>query len=350
MSLHFLHLRCAAAEVCIFTLLSSSALCQPPQAQTSTVKNQFAIRPFDASEIRDQDYVISPDDVLDLYVLDVQELSREYRVSASGQVSIALLKDSVRAGGLTLDQFSSVVSSKLQEAGLVTHPHVSVSVKQSRVHSVSITGAVRKPQIYAVMGRTTLLQMLSQAEGITDEAGDVVRITRGPLATGVAMDGTNLANGGESTSARLNSFTVDLRRLLQTGDPSLDVDIYPGDNVTVPLAGVVYVVGAVNRPGGFTLSLNRQGLTVLQAIALAEDLKPTAKPDKATIIRRGSQYQNGYTELPVPAKKILAGKAADIALQANDILFIPNSEGKKVMGKTAEAAIQMAIGAVVWRL
>lgn len=347
----FLHLQRAATEFCVLAVLSSSTLSQLPQPQTSTLKEQSAALPSAARDIRDQDYVISPDDVLDVYVLDVKELSREYRVSASGQVSVPLLKDPIRAAGLTLDQFATAFTSKLQEGGLVTEPNVSVSVKQSRFHSVAITGAVRKPQIYAVMGRTTLLQVLSQAEGITDEAGDVVRITRGPLANVTTAGTTQLPNGGGTdTAAKSNSFTVDLRRLLQTGDPSLDVDVYPGDSVTVPLAGVVYVVGAVTRPGGFTLSLNRQGLTVLQAIALAEDLKPTAKPDKAKIIRRGPQYPNGYVELPVPAKRILAGKTADVALQANDILFIPDSTGKKAVGKTAEAAIQMAIGAVVWRL
>jgi polysaccharide export outer membrane protein len=140
---------------------------------------------------------------------------------------------------------------------------------------------------------------------------------------------------------------VDLKNLLD-GDPGLNVPIFPGDTVTIPLGGVVYVVGAVNKPGGFVLSTERHGMTVLQALALAEDAKPTAVRDKALIVRQTSQSNGARQEIPVKLGQIISGKATDVALQPNDILFVPDSAGRKALRRGAEAAIQLVTGVVVW--
>src|ERR1035441_7973742 len=89
--------------------------------------------------------------------------------------------------------------------------------------------------------------------------------------------------------------TVDLTKLLQSGDAAYNLDIYPGDRVTVPRAGIVYVVGAVNKPGGYAIKSSGEGMTVLQAIALAADLKSTAKRDKTVVIRPDPNAPNGHT-------------------------------------------------------
>ena len=111
------------------------------------------------------DYMIGVDDVLDVYIVDVPELSRQYRVSGNGMVTFPILSTPVTAAGLTLSEFSGATND-LKTAGLVSDPHVSTSVNQSRLHSIAITGAVRRPQIYSVFSQTTLLDMLSQAEGL----------------------------------------------------------------------------------------------------------------------------------------------------------------------------------------
>lgn len=111
------------------------------------------------------DYVIGPDDLLNVYILDVQQLSRDYRVSTTGAVALPLLAKPLAAAGLTLTQFSEEISRELQAQGLVIDPHVSVSVVQSRLHTVAITGAVKHPQIYPVFSQTTLLDVLSQRRG-----------------------------------------------------------------------------------------------------------------------------------------------------------------------------------------
>ena len=301
------------------------------------------------------DYVISPNDVVEVYVMDAPEFSREYRVSSSGQIAIPLLPEPIEAAGLTLGNVSREIDKQLKKAGLITNPHVSLSVKESRLHSIAVTGAVRTPQIYPVFGHTRLLDLLSQAGGLAENAGPTAKITRGAIARQLLQGKDHPLS---SASVPLNSqasetqqtITIKLRDLLSAGDPSLNIDVYPGDWVTVPVADVVYVVGAVNKSGGFALSSSRENMTVLQAIAYAEDLKSTARSDQARILRPDITAPNGRKEIVVNLKAILAGKSSDIPLQPNDILFVPDSTGKKAFRRGMEAAIQTITGIALYRL
>jgi len=292
-----------------------------------------------------QDYFISPDDLLEMYVVDVQELSRAYRVSPTGSVTIPLLARPIHAAGLTLDELASRVEWDLRASGLVTNPHVSVTAKESQAHSVAVTGAVNKPHLVPVFSHTTLIEVLSEAGGPTESAGSTVRVARGDIGRS-ALRGTSQPSSAQGQN-ETQTLMVDLKNLLD-GDPGLNVPIFPGDTVTIPLGGVVYVVGAVNKPGGFVLSTERHGMTVLQALALAEDAKPTAVRDKALIVRQTSQSDGARQEIPVKLGQIISGKATDVALQPNDILFVPDSAGRKALRRGAEAAIQLVTGVVVW--
>ena len=127
-------------------------------------------------------YLIGPDDVLTVYIMDVPELSRDYRVESNGSVTIPMLSKPLTAAGLTLSQFSDLLSSELKTAGLVSDPHITTSITQSRLHAVAITGAVKKPQVYPVFTHTTLLDLLSQAEGLSDDAGNTAIVRRGDIA------------------------------------------------------------------------------------------------------------------------------------------------------------------------
>jgi polysaccharide export outer membrane protein len=304
--------------------------------------------PGDQSEgIGTEEYLISPDDVLDVYVLDVPELSRSYRVSMTGEITVPMLDHPVRAIGLTLDSFAKVLENDLRQKGLVSNPHISVTVKTSRFHAVAITGAVKTPQVFPLLGRTTLLDVIAAAGGVTQNAGAVVRITRGPIA----MRALHIGNSdAQSPAQEMNAVTVtlDLKRLLETSAADLNPPIFPGDKITVPVGGVIYVVGAVNKPGGWVLSTDRQDMTVLQALALAEDAKPTARRDRASIVRRDSAASGGHEYIPVNLSEIISGKAPDVGLKPNDILFVPDSSGKKAMHRGAEAALQLITGIAIW--
>jgi polysaccharide export outer membrane protein len=236
---------------------------------------------------------------------------------------------------MRVTDFSALVAKELHQRGLVTNAEVLTSIASSRAQSVAITGAVKVPQIYPVFGETTLLDILSQAQGLTDDASNAAIISRGEIAL--------------QSGVRAPNETVDLTKLLQSGDAAYNVKVYAGDRVTIPRAGVVYVVGAVNKPGGYTMKSVGNGMTVLQAIALAEDVKSTAKRDKTVVIRADPTAAGGHLQMPLDLKKILAGKSPDLALQANDILFVPDSTGVKALHRGLEAGLQAAAWAAVYR-
>ena len=294
------------------------------------------------------EFLITPDDLLEIIVFDVPQMSREYRVSPRGEIVFPLLPKPIMAAGKTPVQLSQAIAIELQSAAILSSPQVNVEVRESRMHSVAITGAVKKPQIYQVFGRTTLMDVLSQAEGLAPEAGNTVVVTRTDFALRqLQLREPSASEGTASPPAR--TTTVDLKRLMETGDPALNLEIYPGDRVTVQRAGIIYVVGAVNRPGGFPLSDDQEDITVLKAVALAQDLKSTAIRSKAVIIRKNAQSPEGHEEIPVDLKMVLARRAPDPAMRPSDILFVPDSPGKKAAGRLAEAALQVTTGIIIWR-
>jgi polysaccharide export outer membrane protein len=276
----------------------------------------------------------------------VPQISRQYRVGPSGEIILPLLPDPIAAAGLTQRQLSYLIADALRSAGLVTSPYVTIEIKESRLNSVAVVGAVKKPQIYPLFGQTTLLDVLSQAEGLAEEASNTATITRGAVALRALA---SAVGSQDAAGAPAPVITIDLKRLFETGDPTLNVPVYPGDRVMVQRAGIIYVVGAVNRAGGFPLKGDQEQMTVLKGIALAQDLKPTAIRRGAVIIRRNPGAPEGHEEIPVDLKKVLAGRAPDTSMQPNDILFVPDSTGKKALRRAAEAAIQITTGVVIWR-
>src|SRR5579864_4517652 len=286
--------------------------------------------------------LISPDDQLDVFVMDVPELTRQYRVTTAGLIEVPLLKKPIVAAGLTPEQLAQAIREKLQAAGMVNDPFVTVQVASSHSHTVTIAGAVKNPQIFPVPSKTTLLDAISQAGGLAPDASDTAIVARGEIAGHIlGLDKSGSAEtGGESASSR--SLKVDLKRLMEDGDPNLNLTLYPGDRVTVQRAGVVYVVGAVYRAGGFVMANEGQHMTVLRAIALANNVKSTAATKKAVIIRKDSKTPGGTEQIPLNLNKILDGHEPDQDLLANDILFIPDSAGKKALYRTGEAAAQAA--------
>jgi polysaccharide biosynthesis/export protein len=296
-----------------------------------------------SSPLAPADYVITPDDLLEISVFDVPEMSRIYRVHPSGVIVLPLIHEPINATGLTTDQLSAAISKRLQTDGLVSHPQVTVEVKESRLHSVVVTGEVKKPQIYPIFGETRLLDLIAQAEGLADDAGSVAVVTRGSLVLSTGVQDQIPKQHGDTV-------VVDLKRLMETNDPKLNLEIYPGDRVNVQRAGIVYVVGAVNRPGGFVLNSGREPMTVLKAVALAEDLKPTAVANRSLIIQPKASGSGEQKEVPVKLKDILSGRAPDQALRPDQILFVPDSNTQRALRRAAEAAVQAATGVIIWRL
>lgn len=286
-------------------------------------------------------------DLLHVDVFDVPDLSRDVRIDESGDISFPLIPGRIRAGGLTGFQVEQKLANLLLENGLVSHPQVSVFVKEQNSEPISVVGSVQKPTVYQESRRTTLLELLAQAGGLAPDAGGVVIITRPAPAkepSGQTPGGPDAGNGASGSQ----TITIELKDLLQSGDPAFNILVHGGDVITVPRAGIVYVAGAVTQPGGYVLQEMGEKLTTLQALALAHGVLNTAKPDDAVIIRK-DPMSGRKQEINVHLKKIMARKSEDVLLNANDILFVPDSTGKKVLHRTGDIVLGITSGLVLIR-
>jgi len=293
-----------------------------------------------------QDYRIGFDDVLDVSVFEAQELNREVRVSSAGEISLPLL-DSVHVAGLTPRELELVLQELLRRK-YMKDPHVSVFVREMQSHPVSILGAVRKPGVFQVRGSKTLLEILSLAEGLADDAGETVLIMRGAglqNSTGPNSDETASAENTSNPQAA-NIVQVNLKNLLDSSDAHQNPMVNPGDIVKVLRAGIVYVVGEVQRPGGFTMKSNEK-MSVLQVIALSGGLTRTASRGGARIIRTDEQ-SGGRAQTSIDLGKILTGKAPDPMLEPKDIVFVPNSASKTTFSRGVEVAAQTVAGLLIF--
>ena len=337
--------------IAIFVLLTASAAFTQQQDGQSIPGSETTLKANDriaqlaaASQAILGEYVIGTGDLLAIEVFDVPELSRELRVSETGFISLPLLSSKVRAGGLTTSQLQEKLAELLQAAGLVSTPQVNISVKEQRSSPITIIGAVRTPTVYQAMRQTTLIEVLSHAGGIAPDAGGVVLVTRPPA---VSFDATT--DQSPSPPAESKTFTISLENLLDTGDATFNIPVFGGDVVSVPRAGIIYAVGAVTRPGGFVMSGDDgQRMTALKILSLAGGTASYAKLNEAVILRKNPD--TGETqEVPVDLNKILHRKAEDVALQASDILFVPDSAGKRALSRVGATALAMTSGVMIMR-
>jgi polysaccharide export outer membrane protein len=224
---------------------------------------------------------------------------------------------------MTAEDAQAAIEKKYKDAEVLKSPQVLVFIVEYASQGVSVLGEVLKPGVYPLLTSRRLLDLISQAGGLTPAAGRMVTITH-------------------------RDHPLEPRTIALSRDPrqntTTNTDIIPGDTIVVARAGVVYVVGAVGKPGGFTMDAN-EGLTLLQVIALAEGPKADAAMDKSRLIR---QTPTGRYEIPVSLHKILASKNADIALQSDDILFVPSSALKSATRRTVEAIVQTASGVLIF--
>jgi polysaccharide biosynthesis/export protein len=188
------------------------------------------------------------------------------------------------------------------------------------------------------MRKTTLLQALSQAGGISGEAGSTIIVTR------AAPDPSEFeAPADAPPSSGPQTFTINLVDVLESGDPRFNIPLMGGDVVSVPRAGIIYVVGAVNRPGGFMLENDLDSMTMLKMLSLAGGATNTAKMSKAVILRKNPDTGQ-RDQVPVDLGKIMHMKTQDVQLQANDILFVPDSAGLRALHRAGDVGIAVTEG------
>src|SRR5882672_3462616 len=381
----------------------------PSHAQTALETPQQVndrIRSLSANlRMTPHDYVIGRGDVLNIEVLDVKELSREVRVSQTGTIGIPLLPVRLYVAGLTEVQGEQKIAEVLEAHGLVSHPQVSVSVKERKSKPITVVGAVQHAMVYQADRPVTILEVLAEAGGIANDAGDTVIVTRPskeppadssePPAIG-AEDPAPMTTPKESTptgpareepassagsasnisSARKtvftgpastaspdavanppasneppplsNTITINLDELVESGSATNNIILQAGDIVTVPHAGIAYILGAVSKPGGYVMANDRSQMSTLKILALSGGLSRTAKKDRAVIIRKDSQGQQH--EVAVDLKKVLERTSEDVPLQPSDILYVPDSASKQAMYRALEFGLALGAGVALYRV
>jgi polysaccharide export outer membrane protein len=339
----------------------------------------------DSGVLSAEEYRIGSNDILDITVFDAPELNRSVRVTSGGEISLPLLGP-LRAAGLTARELEMSLEVRLRRE-FMKDPHVGVFVSTVESHPISVVGAVHKPGVFQVRGPRSLLEMISMADGVTDDAGDKVLIERGaglhpevlaaqaaaasgplPADPRSASEGNSgdAKNSGDATPSGASAapaavpssgpvpaeadasddvVEVHLDGLVQSGERKYNVTVFPGDIVKVTRAGIIYAVGEVHKPGGFVMK-NNEPMTILRVVALAEGLTSVAAKSQARILRTD---ENGKrVEVPVNLGKVFSGKEPDQVLKASDIVFVPNSPAKGMFAKGTDAAVWAVTDLVVF--
>jgi len=292
-----------------------------PDPVTVTSKTTNGLVQGAAAAGKLQDLHIGIGDLLQVTMFGTLDFNADFRVSSSGDISLPPL-GLVHVAGMSTSEAEKSIERQLVEGGFYREPRVSVFEKEYVTQGVSILGEVKNPGVYPLLADRHLLDLLSQAGGLTPNASKTVSVT----------------HAGQNTPSVV-TLSPD-PELAATSNPA----ILTGDTIVVATAGVVYVIGNVNKPGGYPMTDNQ--ITVLQALALAGGNSPMAALDRAQIVR---QVKGAREAVPISIKKILDGRNKDIRLQAEDILFIPGSAGKNAAARSMEAILQAAVGVAVYR-
>jgi polysaccharide biosynthesis/export protein len=314
---------------------------QPPAQQPA----QQLDTPGVTSALADvrEDYLINPGDVIEIQVDRAPELSGERRVSASGTIRMEYL-GRIKAQGVTADELASFIANSLSDRYL-KNPRVTVTVKQLNSHTFFIQGAVNRPGAYQIEGRPSLLTLIALAGGLTENYGSTAFIIREAYRPKMDVPDKGDPKGSldsqpESVAANSPSqpgdrnqeaeeregfelIKVNINGLFK-GDLDKNMRLDPRSIVHIPQAEVFFVGGEVKAPGSFMF---KEGATLRQAITLAQGMKSTAASDRAIIFREDPVTRKRQ-EIRVDVGKIMNGKQEDVAINANDVVIVPNSRGK----------------------
>ncbi len=290
----------------------------------------------------DRGYVLGPQDSINIRVVDLIEFDPKslgaIRIDEQGNVRPPLV-GRIHAVGLTVEQLEKEVATRLSK--VMKNPEVTISIADFRNHPVSVLGAVKNPGVYQITGRKTLFEVLSLAGGLNPDASNRIKITR------VASEGRlPLPNAAADPTGEFYTGELNVRNVMEAKSPEENIDVLQNDVITVPKAELVYVVGAVKRSGGFPL-YEKEHISVLQAVSLAEGLDKVAGARHARILRQSAPGAE-RREIPVDVQRILDGRGKDVPLEANDILFIPTNVAKSASLRALEAIIQTGTGLAIW--
>jgi len=279
---------------------------------------------------------IGANDLIAISVYDAPEFTRTVRVGADGLIRLPMVKRRIRADGLLPAELESAIAEALSAEQILVDPAVTVTIVEYHSRPISVAGAVKNPVTFQAVGTVTLLEALTRAGGLSPEAGPEILVTR--------------VQPGEGGAPASLTQRITVESLINAADPDVNLRLYGGEEIRVPEVGKVYVVGNVKKPGIYPLQEASQS-TVLRLLALAEGLAPYASR-QAYIIRR-EEPSGARHEIPIELKKILERKAPDVTLLANDVLYIPDSSGRRATVAAIDRIVGFgaatASGLLIWR-
>jgi polysaccharide export outer membrane protein len=273
-----------------------------------------------------QALTVGSGDLIEIAMYDNGDLSGRFRVDEKGDITVPLL-GLVHVEGLTAEQVGTTIESRYVEADILKpgKAHATVFIAEYASQGILVNGEVKTPGLYPALGVRMFNDVMTAAGGVSAVASSKVIVTR--------------------KSDPDHPITVDFNPEALT--PVVPrIQIFPGDTITVPRAGIVYVLGRVNRPGGFVLD-GRKTLTVETAMALAAGSGAAAAMNHAHLVRT---LDDGRKEdIILNINKILDAKAPDVALKDGDILFIPTATGKLVMQQAISSALSIGTSVITYR-
>ncbi len=253
-----------------------------------------------------REYKIGPKDLLEISIVELPELNQTIRVSEDGSITLPLI-GKVMIDGLTKEQVEKRLAAILLEKNYVRNARVTVFIKEYQSKRVALIGAVNQPGMYELVGRMTLLQLISQAAGLTAQASPELFVLR---------------EGKDGSQARI---VIDLDELINAGNQALNIPLQAGDIVNIPTERIinVYVFGAVRNPGVIQAKMS-QKINILQAIAQAGGLVDGASKSGVTITRKDKKT-GAETKIKVNLNDVLKGKQTALELLEGDVVYVPKS-------------------------
>jgi polysaccharide export outer membrane protein len=279
---------------------------------------------------------IGPNDLLAVSVYGAPELTRTVRVGAEGAFRLPMLKQRIRAEGSLPAELETAIAEALTREQILVDPVVTVTVVEYSSRPITVGGAVRKPLTFQAYGTVTLMDALARAEGLSQDAGPELLISR--------------TQPGENGQTNTLVQRIAVKALIDAADPELNVRLFGGEEIRVPEAGKVYVVGNVKKPGAYPVQ-DVSDTTVLKMLAMVEGLMPFAA--KQAFIYRREGGTTSKNEIPIELQKIIERRTPDVHLEANDILYIPDNKKRRMtitaLERIAGFGTTTASGLLVWR-
>ena len=376
-----LSLRCLILCFSLFMLLAVSYGCNEETQKKASRRLPASMTELLSKEVQDSrtthtdrylsadylenDYTLGPGDVLDIKVFGSEEFDRKLRVSGTGNITFPYI-GSVLAEGRTLADLEFTLEVLLG-AKYLKDPQISIFIEEFVSKRVTVVGEVQDPQVVSLRrNSSTIMEVLGRVGGVTVEAGNTIYVIRtAPVRAALGAG----SSSGESAEASLAStaiyahnitsddenimvqmqdtvIPIDMRDLFEYRNPMANIEMFPGDIISVPRGQLVFIMGQVEKPGAHKLT---EGMTALQAISMGGKFAPTFTPRNVKLIRRASDGSTTFATLDLA--KITKGEEDDVEVLPGDIFIVGRSISKTValqVMKIANTAVGYMAGRVLY--